>query len=171
MSSIETGRRTADLPADGELVVFLIGMRFNQWWNVRQWLPVVRAMPRMLAELARHPELGLVGRPMTYRSGRTILLVQYWRSFEQLERYARSSEQAHLPAWREFNRRVRDNGSVGIFHETYRVAANHVEAIYANMPPFGLGEAFGVVPVAPGRQSAAARLRLRDDTDVPVASY
>jgi hypothetical protein len=171
MPSIEPGRRTADLPDQEELVVFLIGMRFNQWWNVRRWLPVVRAMPRMLAELARRPELGLVGSPRTYRSGRTILLVQYWRSFEQLERYARASDLEHLPAWRAFNQQVRDNGSVGIFHETYRVRVDQIEAIYANMPPFGLGEAFGVVSVGAGRHSAAARLGLRDDTDVPVSPY
>ncbi|MGI8864236.1 MAG: monooxygenase family protein [Solirubrobacteraceae bacterium] len=33
---------------DHELVVFLIGMRINRPWKVRQWWPVFTAMPRML---------------------------------------------------------------------------------------------------------------------------
>jgi hypothetical protein len=32
---------------DGDFVLFLIGMRFNQPWKVHQWLPVVRSMGRM----------------------------------------------------------------------------------------------------------------------------
>src|SRR6478672_13084683 len=46
---------------EGSFVVFLIGARINQPWNVPAWLPVFRAMPRMLRELAAQPELGLLG--------------------------------------------------------------------------------------------------------------
>lgn len=35
----------------GELAVFLIGMRVNRWWRLDQWLPTVMAMPTMLKEL------------------------------------------------------------------------------------------------------------------------
>lgn len=41
-------------------VVFLIGMRINSLWRVRAWLPVFIAMPRMLRELYRQPEPGLL---------------------------------------------------------------------------------------------------------------
>jgi Domain of unknown function (DUF4188) len=37
---------------DGELVVFLIGMRINRLWKCIKWLPVARAMPRMIRELS-----------------------------------------------------------------------------------------------------------------------
>ena len=148
------GRTTADAPPG--TVVFLIGMRINRLWKLRQWLPVARAMPRMLQELVAHPELGLLSH-RTYVSGRTVLTVQYWRSAEDLDRYARARDQAHLPAWREFNRRVRDNGDVGIFHETY-VVGRH-ETVYVNMPAtFGLGGATGLVPLAGRGQRAAHRL-------------
>ena len=43
---------------DGEFVVFLIGMRVNKPWKIWKWLPVATAMPRMLIELAKQPELG-----------------------------------------------------------------------------------------------------------------
>ncbi len=45
---------------EGDIVVFLIGMRINKLWKVWKWLPVLTAMPRMLKELAAHPELGLL---------------------------------------------------------------------------------------------------------------
>src|SRR5829696_5536493 len=107
------GRMTADAPPG--TVVFLIGMRINRPWKIRQWLPVATAMPRMLQELAAHPDLGLLAH-RTYVSGRTVLTVQYWRSAEDLDRYARARAQAHLPAVREFNGRSRANDEVGIFH-------------------------------------------------------
>lgn len=52
-------RMRADFPP--ATVVFLIGMRINSFRRVRQWLPVVKAMPNMLIELSKHPELGLLG--------------------------------------------------------------------------------------------------------------
>lgn len=171
MAKIRTGRYLADLPAEGEVVVFLIGMRVNRLLQVWKWLPVAMAMPRMLIELAKHPELGLLARPATFVSGRTVLLVQYWRSFEELERYSRANDLAHLPAWRSFNKRVRDNGTVGIYHETYRVPVDRIETIYGNMPPFGLGAALGSSKVGSGAQSAAERLGLRADDVPPVAPY
>lgn len=153
--AVHQGRLTTDVPAEGA-VLFLIGMRINQIWQVWKWFPVFIAMPRMLAELARQPSLGLRGRPRTFVSGRTILVWQQWASFEALESYARASEHLHLPAWRSFNRRTRDNASVGIYHETYLLGPGTVEAMYVNMPPFGLGAAFGT-RAPDGRSNTAAQ--------------
>ncbi len=96
-----------------------------------------------------------------------LVLLQYWDSFEQLSAYARNPDQEHLPAWRAFNRRVGTDGSVGIFHETYLVPAGGFEAIYNNMPRFGLAAAGEHVPVARRGQSAAYRAG-RTGEDVPV---
>jgi hypothetical protein len=41
---------------------------------------------------------------------------------------------------------VGTDGSVGIWHETYKVAAGDYENIYVNMPLFGLGKAGTVQP-------------------------
>ncbi len=170
MSKVLAGRHTAE-PGRDEFVVFLIGMRVNRLWQVWRWLPVAVAMPRMIIELAKDPSRGLLGRPRTFVSGRVVMLVQYWRSFEDLERYARDPKAQHLPAWRAFNRKIRDNGSVGIFHETYRVTAADCETVYGNMPAFGLAAATSVVPVRGGRQTAAARLGTRPDDRAPVEAY
>lgn len=102
---------------DGDFVVFLIGMRINRPWMLHKWLPVVMAMGRMLPELYRQPQLGLLHHEMWF--GRTLILVQYWRSMNQLMEYAKAKDAQHLPAWQAFNNAVGTDGSVGIWHETY----------------------------------------------------
>jgi hypothetical protein len=171
MTRINPGRFTAELGDRKEVVVFIIGMRINRLLQVWRWMPVLAAMPKMIVELSRDPSLGLLAQPRTFLSGRVILLVQYWRSFEELERFARDPQRSHLGAWRDFNRRIRNNGSVGIFHETYRAPAEAIETVYANMPAFGLAGATACVPVGKGRHSAAARLGVRPDGDPPVEPY
>ena len=170
MHNIAKGRQSADVGIDGT-VLFLIGMRVNRLWQVWRWVPVLAAMPRMLAELARDPSLGLVGRPRTMVSGRTVLVWQYWTSFDALDAYARAGDRAHLPAWRAFNRRVKDNGSVGIYHETVLLSDANVETVYVNMPPFGLGAVTGTVPAGRRGQTAGVRLGRRVEDTPPVAPY
>lgn len=164
------GRRTSDFEDREGVVVFLIGMRVNRIREFWRWIPVLGAMPRMIAELARDPSRGLLGRPRTFVSGRVVMVVQYWRSFEELERYARDPKAHHLPAWRSFNRRIRDNAAVGIFHETYRVGASDAETVYVDMPVFGLAGATSAIPVRNGRQTAAERLGVRTRDVCPVVS-
>jgi fumigallin biosynthesis monooxygenase-like protein len=154
-SGVHRGRWTAQV--NEPLAVFLIGMRVNKVWKVRQWWWAFMAMPRMLRRLVAVPELGLM-HVETFTRGRTVLLVQYWRSFEHLERFARDKDMPHLEAWRRWNRQVRDSGDVGVYHETYPVAPGSVEAIYANMPLFGLAKATAAVPAGRIGQSAGHRL-------------
>jgi hypothetical protein len=141
---------------DGEFVLFLIGIRLNRPWTL-SWVPVFMAMPRMLRDLCRNPELGL----MHYRvhfGFRNTMVVQYWRSFEQLTAYAKSGEAQHLPAWVSFNKAVGTNGDVGIWHETYKVSAGTYENIYVNMPAYGVGAAGRLHDSVGRRANAAARM-------------
>jgi len=153
MVQIYNERMTAEL--DDEVVVFLIGMRINKLWKVNKWWPVTRAMPRMLNELYANSELGLISHESWF--GRTSIMMQYWRSFEHLENYARNKTGAHLPAWAEFNKHVGSKGDVGIWHETYLVKKGAYECIYNNMPQFGLGRVGRHVPAAGNRKSASDR--------------
>lgn len=153
------GRHTARI--DGDFVVFVIGMRINKLWKPHKWIPVATAMGPMLGELFAHPEKGLLGVQYGW-SGRTITLIQYWRSFERLERFARDRDDPHLAAWRRFNQRVGSSGDVGIFHETYQVAAGAYEAVYSNMPVMGLAAAGAHLPVARRGESARQRLRAEE---------
>jgi len=141
---------------DGEFVVFLIGLRVNQPLRVNKWLPPVSAMTRMIGELRRQPQLGLLHAEMW--TSRTTIMVQYWRSMEQLLSYAKSKDAQHLPAWRAFNKAVENNGAVGIWHETYTAGPGTYETFYRNMPSFGLGKAGRLEEAVSGKHSAAGRL-------------
>ena len=106
--------------------------------------------------LSQHRELGCLG--FQQWIGRTTLLVQYWRDFDSLDRFSRDKDLPHLEPWRRFNRAVRASGDVGIWHETFRVRAGEYEAVYGNMPVFGLAAAARHMPAARKANTAAARI-------------
>lgn len=124
-----------------DIVVFTIGMRINKWWAIHKWFPVFKAMPPMIRELYMNKDLGCLSMEHFY-SLRTTLLLQYWRSEEDLMAYAKG--QKHLKAWNEFNKKIGNNDAVGIYHETFLVKQGNYESVYGNMPKFGLGKVFGI---------------------------
>lgn len=142
-----------------DTVVFLIGMRVNRWRRVRSWWPVFVAMPQMLKEL-QSLDAGLLG-ARTFWSGRMFVVLQYWRSPEELGAYARNSQLRHAPAWKAFNQRAASTGDVGLFHETYVVKADAIETLYGNLPPVGLAAAHGWIDRADQQQRTSAHERLR----------
>ena len=147
---------------DGDFVVFLIGMRVNKPWKIHKWFPVFVAMPRMLKELEGKPEAGLLA--VEQYLG---VIVQYWRSFDHLERYARSHDAQHWPAWVAFNKKVGyATGDVGIWHETYKVSAGQYECVYGGMPRKGLARAGRHVTVSGSRDSARGRMKAVEPTAV-----
>ena len=111
-------------------------------------------MNHMLNYLTQHPERGLLG----FELGLPII-VQYWRSFEHLEAFAKDRDDPHLEAWRNYWRRVGKSLAPGIWHETYLVRAGEYETVYGNMRTFGLGKAGSVVPAA---EADGARQRLHN---------
>jgi Domain of unknown function (DUF4188) len=143
---------------EGPFVLFMIGAKINRPWKLSVVAPFFATMPRMLKELAAQPELGLL-HVRQHFGGTSVTLIQYWRSFEHLEAYARGPDHAHLPAWQWFNQQLGSNGDIGIWHETYLVQPGHYETVYNNMPPFGLGAASTLVDAVGMRQSAHARLK------------
>jgi hypothetical protein len=155
MSKIFNGRYTAK--TDEPFVVFLIGMRINKLWRVDKWLPVANAMTPMLMTLFKHPEKGFLHGEFFLNFGGPVL-IQYWRSFEDLENFARNPSDPHLEAWKKFNKAVGADGSVGIWHETYKVEPNSYECVYGNMPAFGLGAAMEHVEAVGRRETARLRL-------------
>jgi hypothetical protein len=152
MTKVIPNRMTAEI--SGDFVVFLIGMRINKPWKIHKWLPVFLAMPRMLKELEGQPDSGFLGCITGFS-----VIVQYWRSFDHLESYARSRDNQHWPAWVEFNKRVGNSREdVGIWHETYQVRAGEYETVYSGMPPYGLGKVGKLVAASGKRESARERI-------------
>lgn len=149
---------------EGDFVVFIIGMRINKPWKINKWLPLFTAIPKLMKELKQGaPDNGFLG----HTPLRMNVMVQYWRSFEHLEAYARSREALHWPAWVAFNKRVKGaRGDVGLWHETFRIRAGEYECVYTGMPPFGLSASGTIVPIGKSREGqTAARDRLAGKLD------
>jgi Domain of unknown function (DUF4188) len=165
MAKVIPGRFTAQ--TDEPFVVFIIGMRVNKFFAFRKWIATAMAMGPMIRTLYEHPEKGFLG-AQTLISWPGVTTIQYWRSFEDLEKFARDKDDPHLESWRKFNKTIGSDGSVGIFHETFLVEAGRHEALYGNMPVFGLASATKHVPAIGKRETA--RRRLGGDSEPAVAS-
>src|SRR5262249_59019237 len=87
---------------DGDFVVFFIGARINRWWKLPKYLWFMTSMPKMIAEVASHPESGFLG---WERLGLTTN-VQYWRSLGQLIAYSRRRRQTHFPDLVRVNKEI-----------------------------------------------------------------
>ena len=143
--------------AQQDFIVFVVGMRINRLWAVHQWMPVMIAMPMMFIEQMKNREIGVIGTPRTFVSGRLIQVQQYWKTYEDLERYAKGD--LHLPAWSRFNKAARKSKAVGIYHETYKVVAGTYEGIYVNVDePILLGSAIGVEEVDKNNKTSRQRM-------------
>jgi hypothetical protein len=155
MAEVKQGRWTAEI--EGDFVVFLIGAKPSMRRPIRALrdLGGRKGMQHMLKHLTEHPDKGLLGYEM---SGLGSLIVQYWRSFEHLEAFAKDKDDPHLEVWRNYWKRVGRSGRTGIWHETYLVRAGEYEAIYGNMAPHGLAKASKLVPLD---ASSGARTRLK----------
>ena len=112
MSDVAGRRLTAEI--EGDFVVFLIGARFDKLHLARSIVDLGgrRGMKHMLDYLVAHPETGL----LAYEMGLPTI-VQYWRSFDHLEAFAKDQDAPHLDAWRQYWRRVGRGGRTGIWHE------------------------------------------------------
>lgn len=155
MSRVFPGRYTADI--EGAIVVFIIGFRINKLLAFRKWMPVASAIGPMMSTLYQNPEKGFLG-GQTFAYWPGLVSMQYWRSFDDLERFAHNPADVHFPAWRRFNQAISADGTVGIFHETYLVEAGCYEAVYGNMPVFGLAATSQHVLAVGRRETARRRL-------------
>ena len=146
----------------GDVVLFLIGMRIHQPWRLRTVGRVFSAMPKMLVELER--DRGADG-DLGYLGGRTLLdgrgptILQHWRSAADLHRFAADPDLAHRPAWKAFyGWAARAPEAVTIWHETYAVPAGSHESVYVGPARFGLAALDGVVPVSQRGERARERM-------------
>ncbi len=135
-----TPKRMVATP-EGDLVVFLFGLRINTWWKVHQWLPLLLSIPKIFKQLKQNPELGFLGHEQWW--GRTCVTLQYWQSLEQLQAFAKDPDSSHLTAWAAFNRKIGKTQDVGLWHETYVIKKDQIESVYNKMPAFGLAKAVG----------------------------
>jgi hypothetical protein len=152
---INKGRWTARV--DGDFVVFLIGAELRDADQAGPVAQLLVSMVDMLTELEQDPTKGLLGYQVYGDVGGVI--VQYWRSFEALESYAKNPDARHAPVWRAWNKLSEGEvGCAAIWHETYEVSAGRYEALYQNMPVTGLQKAGSALTVTAARASARERV-------------
>lgn len=160
MGKVPTTTHNTDEP----IALFLIGFRINKPWRLKQWVPVFTAMPRMLAELSKDPASGLLHYQLALLP-RGAMVIQYWRSTEDIYRYARDTDREHWPAWKAFYTRAKSAPeAVGIWHETFDVPAGRTESLYGAMPVTGLAAATASEPVTAATRTARQRMRRRAAT-------
>ncbi len=153
-TKIFDGRYTAG-SSEEDFVVFIVGMRINQIFSISKWLPVAKSMGPMIKELYQNPQWGFRHTEVLF-SWRTITLIQYWKRFDELLSYAHGN--THSMAWKAYNKKINNNGSVGVFHETYKIEKGASESIYNNMPKNGLSKALSHIPVSKNKDSAIKRM-------------
>lgn len=163
MSAIQPERVTAQL--DGEIAVVLVGVSAHAWWKPWRWWPARRALMAMKSELEN--EEVVLGQHLWSGSMRWML-VQYWRSFADLETWSKDAERSHIPAWADFNSRFVGGVDLGVWHETYLIDAGSFECVYSSMPPWGLAAATTTIPATGRLAKARNRLqRIRDGEGRP----
>ena len=118
-------RRTVDLSAYPDLVVIYLGMRVNTLAGLKTALGFG---PRIAQSVDARPDGLLLHENLLFslfppHAG----MRQYWRDFESLERWARSTP--HREWWRGF---VRNSGGTGFWHEAYFMRGG-MEAVYDDM--------------------------------------
>ncbi len=164
---VRPGNRTPYYTAgnEHEFVFFRIGMRFNglkSWRGLGEFLATAAKMPFMLAEQQAHPEIGMLS-TRTSLSWPNVEVTQFWRSYDDLNAYASARDRKHAPAWAWWNGMAK-SGTVGIWHETYRIAPGTYESIYGFMPEHGLAKATVFRPLEPDETRSKQRI------DKPVAA-
>ncbi len=147
-------RETVDLSSYPDLVVIYLGMRAQ---SLRGLATLFSFGPRIRASVAAAPD-GLLQHETFLFSllPPHFAFRQYWRDFESLERFTRSSP--HGEWWRGY---LRDTGGTGFWHEAYSVRGGF-EAVYVDVDaPVGMKQFAPVVPARGSLFTARHRLRRR----------
>jgi hypothetical protein len=153
-------RFTVDLSAYPNLVVIYLGLRVN---SLRGLLPALEFGPKLKQSVQENP-------PGLFRHESLLFSIyplhlgirQYWRDFESLEHWARSS--VHAGWWKNF---IQKPVGYGLWHETYFIRGG-MEAIYGDVPqPLGL---MGFAPIRPATGAGfSSRSRLKVSGEQTVA--
>lgn len=162
------GRWAAEI--DGDFCVFHIGIILNGEIPNKEMDDISKAFDAMHRELEADPEkYGFYGSTRYVTSNPRVdgsLTVQYWRSQDHLNAYARERMAKHFPAMVWSAGVMKLSAHVGFWHESFKVHAGEYEGVYVNCPRILLGKAGRVVPAKGQRRTARGRLGVTNGTDL-----
>jgi hypothetical protein len=72
---VQTTNQRVAAKIEGDFVVFIVGTRLNRWWRFLSYIPIARAMRRMVGELEANRDFGMLHVEMW--NGRTAVMMQY----------------------------------------------------------------------------------------------
>jgi len=146
-------RKTVDLSPFPDLVVIYLGMRVNALTGVKT---LFGFGPQIKNSVDRKPD-GLLLHENFVMSLIPLHLGmrQYWRDFDALEAWARSTP--HREWWRDF---LRSSRGTGFWHEAYFMRGG-MEAVYDDVPVrLGFGQFAPMQPARGAMFSARTRAKL-----------
>ena len=150
---------------DGDFVVFLIGARANGMHPfTKRFADLGNAFQSMVKELESDPSFGYMGGDTSISANdrkSKVVYIQYWRSYEALQKWTHTRLGIHVKAVAYYMKTDKDDGTYGIWHETYKVRDGEYESIYAHMPPMGLALATQIVP-EPKHNNGPGRMQRRE---------
>ncbi len=157
----QVNRRTVDLSAFPDMIVIYLGMRVNALTGIKTLLGFG---PKITRSVDDRPDGLLLHENLLYSLFPPhVGMRQYWRDFESLEKWTRSSP--HLDWWKQF---MKDTGGTGFWHEAYFMRGG-MEAIYDDITsPIGFMQ-FAPVHTARGSMFSA-RQRLGIGGEAKAAS-
>jgi hypothetical protein len=133
-----------------------------------------KAFNSMIRELEGDPErFGFYGASPYVSSNQSVdgvVSIQYWRSQEDLNAYAKSGLQKHFPNMIWTAESMKASAQIGIWHESFTVRAGEYEGIYINCPQLLLGKVGKLVRATGKYRSAKGRLGLSDGSDLDHVS-
>ncbi|MEP7286892.1 MAG: DUF4188 domain-containing protein [Chloroflexota bacterium] len=146
-------------------VFFIVGGHINNVLRPDKWLPIVWQFVKLIRYVQTHPETGCLGGNTYLRIFPFGMIFQaYWRSYDDLEHWARSKSEGHLGAWQDYLNRIGWGGQLAIYHELYVVEPGKFEAVYGNSAPYGLSKAMGAVSITGRAHNARGRINPNDES-------
>jgi len=159
---------------EGDFCVFHIGIILNGHIPSNELKQIGEAFINMHKELEADPEKwGFYGSTNYTSSNIRVdlgLTVQYWRSQDHLNAYARQHMAKHFPAMIWSSKMMKLSDHIGFWHESFKVHAGEYEAIYINCPQILLGKAGTLVKAQGSLRTARGRLGVTDGKDLDDAA-
>ena len=154
-------RKTVDLSPFPDLVVIYLGMRVNALTGVKTLFgfgpQIKNSVDQKPDGLLLHENFIMSLIPLHFG------MRQYWRDFDALEAWARSTP--HREWWRDF---LRSSRGTGFWHEAYFMRGG-VEAVYDDVPVLlGFGQFAPTQPARGPMFSARMRAKLAGEARPPV---
>jgi hypothetical protein len=146
MAQLFTERMAAEM--DDGFVIYINGMRLNKLRALPHWLVANWTVAKMFRQLEADPDSGFLGYTPIFLGFRKGAAMQYWRSLDDLQRFATDPDGPHVPAWTWYNEEADPDGGLGFWAELYVVDGDSFETFFRNVPPIGIGKFAKMVPMA-----------------------